>query len=70
MKYAGENGINWLTDLCDATVKKGEIPNDQNKNCMINVYKGKGDALECGSYRSIKLLEHAMKVFEEQWKIG
>ena len=31
---------------------------------MINVYKGKGDALECGSYRGIKLLEHAMKVFE------
>ena len=31
---------------------------------MINVYKGKGDALECGSYRGIKLLEHEMKVFE------
>ena len=24
--------------------------------------KGKGDALTCGSYRGIKLLEHAMKV--------
>ena len=30
---------------------------------MVNVYKGKGDALTCGSYRGIKLLEHAMKVF-------
>ena len=28
------------------------------------VYKGKGDALSCGSYRGIKLLEHAMKVLE------
>ena len=45
-------------------VKEGEKPNDRNKSYMINVYKGKGDALECGSYRGIKLLEHAMKVFE------
>ena len=31
---------------------------------MVNVYKGKGDALACGSYRGIKLPEHAMKVLE------
>ena len=31
---------------------------------MVNVYKGKGDALVCGSYRGIKLLEHVMKVLE------
>jgi len=31
---------------------------------MVTVYKGKGDAMDCGSYRGIKLLDHAMKVFE------
>ena len=31
---------------------------------MIRVFKGKGDSLECGSYRGIKLLEHAMKILE------
>ncbi len=31
---------------------------------MVSICKGKGDALECNSYRGIKLLEHAMKVFE------
>ena len=29
-----------------------------------SVYKGKGDALECGSYRGIKLLDQVMKVME------
>ena len=31
---------------------------------MVNVYKGKGDTLACGSFRGIKLLEHTMKVLE------
>ena len=31
---------------------------------MVNVYKGKGDALQCGSYRGIRLLEHVLKVLE------
>ena len=30
----------------------------------LPIYKGKGDPIECGSYRGIKLLEHAMKVVE------
>ena len=28
------------------------------------MYKGKGNVLECGNYRTIKLLEHGMKVVE------
>jgi len=28
------------------------------------MYKGKGDPMECGSYRGIRLLEHAIKVVE------
>ena len=31
---------------------------------MVNVYKGKGNALECSSYRGIKLLDHVLKVLE------
>ena len=31
---------------------------------VLPVYKGKSDPMECGSYRGIKLLEHAMKVIE------
>ena len=31
---------------------------------ILPIYKGKGDPMECGSYRGIKLLEHAIKVVE------
>ena len=31
---------------------------------VIPIFKGKGDAMNCGSYRGVKLLEHAMKIVE------
>jgi len=31
---------------------------------VLPIYKWKGDAVECGSYRGIKLLQRAMKVVE------
>ena len=48
---SGETGISWLTDLFNAIVKEGRIPTDWKKSWMISVYKGKGDALEFGSFR-------------------
>ena len=35
-----------------------------SQSVVLPVYKGKGDPMECGSYRGIKLLEHAMKVVQ------
>jgi len=45
-------------------VKEGCIPEDWKSSVIFPIYKGKGDPMECGSYRGIKLLEHAMKVVE------
>ncbi|HXJ94687.1 MAG TPA: reverse transcriptase domain-containing protein [Terriglobia bacterium] len=64
LKAAGDVGIQWMTDLCNAVVVEGKIPDDWKKSWMVSVYKGKGDALECGSYRGIKLLDQVMKVLE------
>ena len=45
-------------------MKEGCIPEDWKSSVVLPIYKGKGDPMECGSYRGIKLLEHAMKVVE------
>ena len=45
-------------------MKEGCIPEDWKSSVVLPLYKGKGDPMECGSYRGIKLLEHAMKVAE------
>ena len=64
LKAAGTEGIKWLTDIFNSVIKEGKIPDDWKRSWMTAVYKCKGDALECGSYRGIKLQEHAMKVME------
>ena len=41
-------------------VRNGVIPSDWEDSFIINIYKGKGDALEKG----LKLLDHVMKGIE------
>jgi len=54
----------WILYLCNGIVKEGCIPEDWKSSVVLPIYKGKGDPMECGSYRGIKLLEHVMKVVE------
>jgi len=53
-----------VESLCNLIVAQGRIPDDWKSSILLLVFKGKGDAMECGSYRVIQLLEHAMKVIE------
>lgn len=64
MKASQVLTVDWLTDLCNLIVSEGKIPDDWKKSVLVPVYKGKGDPMQCGSYRAIKLLEHAMKIVE------
>ena len=63
LKAAGEPGVQWVTSIFNGVIRGG-IPADWRKSCLVNVYKGKGDALACGSYRGIKLLDQVMKILE------
>ena len=44
--------------------ERRKLPRGLEIKCGTAIYKGKGDPMESGSYRGIKLLEHAMKVVE------
>jgi len=43
-------------------VKEGFITEDWKSSVVLAIFKGKGNSVECGSYRGIKLLEDAMEV--------
>ena len=45
LKAAWEERVLWVTDLCNAVVREGRIPDDWRKSLMVCVYKGKRDAL-------------------------
>ena len=64
IKTADEQAVDWLTSICNRIVKEEAIPESWQISELVLIYKGKGDVLECGSSRGIKLLEHGMKVSE------
>ena len=43
---------------------EGEIPREWEESYIQNLYKGKGDALDRGNYRGLKLTDQVMKVLE------
>ena len=64
LKPLGEKAVAWLTEIFNRIWREGRLPEDWRTGIIIPIYKGKGDPLDCNSYRPIKLLEHAMKVME------
>ena len=49
-------------------VENGKIPEESKNSVTVPIYKRKGDALDCGKYKGIRLLEHVMKLFEKVLK--
>ena len=42
------------------SISEGYIPTDWQESFIVNLYKGKGDALNRGNYRGLKLIEQVM----------
>ena len=57
-------GISMIRDLAAAIIRDGKVPSDWEQSFIVCFFKGKGDTLERGNYRGLKLTEQVMKVLE------
>ena len=64
LKACGDRAIETITDLTEAIFREDMIPDDWQQSFVINLFKGKGDALVRGNYRGLKLTDQVMKVLE------
>ena len=46
LNASGDTGARLVADLANDMVRNGVIPSDWEDSFIINIYKGKGDALE------------------------
>ena len=53
-----------IRDLATAIIRDGKVPTYWEQSFIVCLYKGKGDALDRGNYRGLKLTEQAMKIIE------
>ena len=57
-------GVEAMTGICNGILHGEKMQQDWMNSLLVPLYKSKGNARECGSYRGVKLLEHGMKVLE------
>ena len=58
-----------LRILTEAIFTHGTVPKDWEESYILNLYKGKGEALERGNYRGLKLTYQVMKVVEHMLEV-
>ena len=64
IKASGGAGIELIRDLINAIIAQNCIPSNWQYSYIVNLYKGKGDALVRGYYRGLKLMDHLKKTVE------
>ena len=65
LKAGGDFCAEELAAICRRVAEEERPPDDWKDSWTSPIYKGKGDALQCEKHRGIRLLEHAMKVYEK-----
>ena len=65
IRAAGDMGASMIRDLAVAIIRDGKVPSDWEQSFIVCLYKRKGNALERGNYRGLKLTEQVMKILED-----
>ena len=53
-----------MMELCQCVLDGRGMPGEWKTSVIVPIFKGKGDVMSYGSYRGVKVLEHAMKIVE------
>ena len=64
LKASGSVGLEVLAHLMKSVIAEGVVPADWRDSIIVNLYKGKGNALDRGNYRGLKLTDHVMKLVQ------
>ena len=51
-----------MLQLCQRVLDGKGIPDEWKTSVVVPIFQGRGDVMNCGSYRGVKLLEHGMKI--------
>ena len=65
-KSLGRTGVNFLKEALNKITDEEKIPDIWRKSILIPIYNNKGDIMNCGNYRGIKLMCHSMKLYERE----
>ena len=61
---SGKFGVGVMKKLCQRVLDGKNMPQEWKTIVVVAIFKRKGDMMDCGAYRGVKLLEHAMKIVE------
>ena len=64
-KACGDKCLKSLTNIFNDILFKNKLPEEWMLSSLVPTFKGKRDPLNPNSYRGIKLLEHAFKLYEK-----
>ena len=53
-----------MLQLCQQVLDGKGIPDEWKTSTVVPIFKEKGDMMNCGSHRGVKLLEHSIKIIE------
>ena len=62
---SGDVGIRVLMELCQRILDGKGIPADWATSVAFPIFRANGDIMNCGMYRGVRLLEHAMNIAEQ-----
>ena len=65
LKAAGEEGVELARQLIEAVFSCSVITSDWEGSFILNLYKGKGEALGRGNYCDLELIDQVMKLHEQ-----